>query len=129
MSSAHTLPSSIFRNPYKRPAGQDSVWDGDEDYGMLRLDPMEKNGVMSAATHTTTAITHDNDNNEANTGGAWPARKSFPPRLGISRQPTLEILKQQSVDQEISYLDSAHPRQPVSISSMDSKAVEPADFK
>ena len=101
--------SSIWKFPFRRrdTSAKDSVWDGDEEYGMLRLDSQhpEKDGVTSVS------IMPGNRDDDAIT--PWPTR--LPSRKGAltpTRAPTLEIMKRQSIEQEVSYLTNQDSRSP-----------------
>lgn len=100
-SGAKSSKTSPLKIPFIRhgilPSAQDSVWDGDEEYGMLpqRLAHGEKDGSV-----TVSATRGDTDRDRA-----WPIRE--PPTLGeAGRKPTLEIMKSSCVDQEVSYIST-----------------------
>lgn len=100
-SNQTTSRRSAFKFPFAKRSGGESVWDGEEEYGMLRL--AEKEG----RTHTTTSQVAAATDLEAQNHGGFISALSLPgkERGTPTRMPShLGILKSQSVDQEVSYL-------------------------
>jgi hypothetical protein len=96
------------QNPFRFRQQNDSVWDGDSSYGMLRLErDCEKDAIQ--AVHQPAGGSGSEDDLDARNGGVfggkWGNRKA-----GATRLPTLEIVKSQSVNQEITYLDPQRSR-------------------
>ncbi|USW48445.1 hypothetical protein Slin15195_G017640 [Septoria linicola] len=101
-NATKSTKSSMLKRPFTRhgvlPSAQDSVWDGDEEYGMLDLD-------QSQAEKNRDAFVTAASNSETNLNPAWPIPE--PPRPGAAdRRPALEIMKQRTVDQQVSYIST-----------------------
>lgn len=93
------------QNHFRMRQQNDSVWDGDSSHGMLRLErDCEKDRIE--AVHLNDFGNDVDSRSGSSLGGIWTGRRPAP----ASRLPTLEIIKSQSVDQEISYVDPERNR-------------------
>lgn len=116
---------STFKFPFAKRSGGESIWDGEEEYGMLRL--AEKEGATTTSTAQVAALDLEAQNN-----GGFMSALSFPGGSGKrtggpTRMPShLGIMKSQSVDQEVSYLTPQETHE----SRIDSSVTpEPIEFK
>jgi len=76
--------------PFHKKSGGDSIWDGEEEYGMLKQRELEKGGAGSSVTRTLTTTT---------LGGSGELLEMTDSKMERKGPPPLEILKRQSVDQ------------------------------
>ncbi|KXS99627.1 hypothetical protein AC578_9934 [Pseudocercospora eumusae] len=92
-SSMGKSKSSLFGTPLRKSPA-DSVWEGDDEYGMLEMlrSYPEKNTVVSA----TATATHGEDE-------ITPWSTAEPPGNKPVRKPTLEIMKRQSVEMSVDH--------------------------
>ncbi|SMY24383.1 unnamed protein product [Zymoseptoria tritici ST99CH_1A5] len=110
-SSSVLSARSNKSSPFRFRQQNDSVWDGDSGYGMLRVDrDCEKDPMQ--AVHLAGSENDLRTKNEGVFGGMWGARKPSAATAG-TRLPPLEIIKRQSVDQEISYVNPEQSRMKV----------------
>lgn len=96
VSNSTRSTKSTFRPPFAKRSGGDSVWDGDEEYGMLRLD---RDGTEKGPTAVHVPQSEQDIESRTSIIRQWSNKHPGGPR----RQPTLEIMKTQEIEQ-VSYV-------------------------
>lgn len=95
MNNNSSNATSRSLRPFRKKSG-DSLWDGEEEYGILkRAEEKHANTAVVSAGSVGGDEILEMEMRECGKNG----RPGMP-----KRTPTLEILKRQSVDQEVSYL-------------------------
>lgn len=102
LSKSTRSTKSTFRPPFAKRSGGDSIWDGDEEYGMLRLD---RDGTEKGPTAVYVPDNVREVESRTSIIRQWSNKRPGAPR----RQPTLEIMKTQEIEQ-VSYAAGEEPQ-------------------
>ncbi|EME48664.1 hypothetical protein DOTSEDRAFT_67641 [Dothistroma septosporum NZE10] len=103
LSSSTRSTKSTFRPPFARRSYGDSIWDGDEEYGILRHE--REGGEKGPIAVHVPQCEQDIDSRTS----MIRSRTIYQRPGGPRRQPTLEIIKTQEIEQ-VSYLAGEEPQ-------------------